>query len=63
MDITRANPAVFDTVDFLAHSKGNSYYGTSLANQPFINNLLSPKTDAYTSYMNQFTQNVMQPTG
>ena len=63
MDITRANPAVFDTVDFLAHSKGNSYYGTSLANQPFINNLLSPKTDAYTAYMNQFTQQVMQPTG
>ena len=63
MEASRGNPAVFDTVDFLASNSGNAYYGTALKNNPYITNLLSDNTSAYQSYMSQFQNQLMQPQG
>ena len=63
MEASRRNPAVFDTVDFLASNSGNAYYGTALKNNPYITNLLSDNTSAYQSYMSQFQNQLMQPQG
>ena len=54
METARSNPAVFDTVDFLANNSGNAYYGNALKNNPYMTKLLSDGTSAYDSYMSQF---------
>ena len=54
MEASRGNPAVFDTVDFLANNSGNAYYGNALKNNPYMTKLLSDGTSAYDSYMSQF---------
>ena len=54
MEASRENPAVFDTVDFLANNSGNAYYGNALKNNPYMTKLLSDGTSAYDSYMSQF---------
>ena len=54
MEASRGNPAVFDTVDFLANNSGNAYYGNAVKNNPYMTKLLSDGTSAYDSYMSQF---------
>ena len=54
MEASRGNPAVFDTVDFLANNSGNAYYGNAVRNNPYMTKLLSDGTSAYDSYMSQF---------
>jgi hypothetical protein len=63
MEASRGNPAVFDTVDFLATNSGNAYYGNAVKNNPYITKLLSDNTSAYDSYMSQFQNQLMQPRG
>ena len=60
METARSNPAVFDTVDFLANNSGNAYYGTALKNNPYITKLLSDGTSAYDSYMSQFQNQLIR---
>ena len=60
METARSNPAVFDTVDFLANNSGNAYYGNALKNNPYITKLLSDGTSAYDSYMSQFENQLIR---
>ena len=60
MDASRSNPAVFDTVDFLANNSGNAYYGNALKNNPYMTKLLSDGTSAYDSYMSQFQNQLIR---
>jgi len=60
METARSNPAVFDTVDFLANNSGNAYYGNALKNNPYITKLLSDGTSAYDSYMSQFQNQLIR---
>ena len=60
METARSNPAVFDTVDFLANNSGNAYYGTALKNNPYITKLLSDGTSAYDSYISQFQNELIR---
>jgi hypothetical protein len=60
METARSNPAVFDTVDFLANNSGNAYYGTALKNNPYMTKLLSDGTSAYDSYMSQFQNQLIR---
>ena len=60
MEASRSNPAVFDTVDFLANNSGNAYYGNALKNNPFMTKLLSDGTSAYDSYMSQFQNQLIR---
>jgi hypothetical protein len=55
--LAKAQPSVFDTVDFLASTQGgNPFYGTSIANSQYVSDILNPQVDAYTSYMNAFNK-------
>jgi len=55
--LSKAQPSVFDTVDFLASTQGgNPFYGTSIANSQYVSDILNPQIDAYTSYMNAFNK-------
>jgi hypothetical protein len=60
METARSNPAVFDTVDFLANNSGNAYYGTALKNNPYMTKLLSDGTSAYDSYISQFQNELIR---
>ena len=60
METARSNPAVFDTVDFLANNSGNAYYGNALKNNPYMTKLLSDGTSAYDSYMSQFQNQLIR---
>jgi len=60
MDASRSNPAVFDTVDFLANNSGNAYYGNAVKNNPYTTKLLSDGTSAYDSYMSQFQNQLIR---
>ena len=60
MEASRRNPAVFDTVDFLANNSGNAYYGNALKNNPYMTKLLSDGTSAYDSYMSQFQNQLIR---
>ena len=60
LDASRSNPAVFDTVDFLANNSGNAYYGNAVRNNPYMTKLLSDGTSAYDSYMSQFQNQLIR---
>ena len=60
MEASRGNPAVFDTVDFLANNSGNAYYGNAVRNNPYMTKLLSDGTSAYDSYMSQFQNQLIR---
>lgn len=63
MAMTSKDPSVFDTVDLTLSKGGNSFMGTALANQSYINDLLSDGTSAYESYMKNFQRQMYQPLG
>ena len=63
MAMSSQNPSVFDTVDLTLSQGGNSFMGVALANQSYVNDLLSDGTSAYESYMKNFQRQVFKPIG
>jgi len=63
MAMSSKNPSVFDTVDLTLSKGGNSFMGGALANQSYVNDLLSDGTSAYESYMKNFQRQIFKPIG